>query len=393
MKSGNKGVSKLEMNKFERRYDLDWLRIIATVLVFLFHCSRFFDTFDWHVKNNELDMGITIAQVMLSGFGMPIFFIIAGMGTFYALGFVKSGLYLKDRIIRLLIPLVVGMFTHVSIQVYLERVSKGEFTGSFFEFYPRYFEGLYGFGGNFSWVGHHLWFLFVLLIFTFVTLKPFIYLRKEENLIKISRLSNSLKKPGLILLLTIPLIFTEFINIFVGYLEFGGWNLFSYLIFFIYGYIFASNVQFKQVIEKNRNISIIFGFITTFVVLIIMIIFQDTLLDNTLQLSDFLFFTFRVINGWSWMIVVLALANKYLNKDHKSRKFLNEIVMPFYVLHQTIIVIVGFYMVRLDLNIFSKFVIISSLSFVIIMGLVLIIRKVNALRFLFGMRIKRKNKA
>ncbi|MFX1406971.1 MAG: acyltransferase family protein [Promethearchaeota archaeon] len=393
MKLDKEGVSKLEISKFERRYDLDWLRIIATVLVFLFHCSRFFDTFDWHVKNNELDMGITIAQVMLSGFGMPIFFIIAGMGTFYALGFVKSGLYLKDRIIRLLIPLVVGMFTHVSIQVYLERVSKGEFTGSFFEFYPRYFEGLYGFGGNFSWVGHHLWFLFVLLIFTFVTLKPFIYLRKEENLIKISRLSNSLKKPGIILLLMIPLIFTEFINIFVDYLEFGGWNLFSYLILFIYGYIFASNVQFKEVIEKNRNISIIFGFITTFLVLIIMIIFQNTLLDNTLQLSDLLFYSFRVINGWSWMIVVLALASKYLNKDHKSRKFLNEIVLPFYVLHQTIIVIVGFYIVRLDLNIFSKYLIISSLSFVIIMGLVLIIRKVNALRFLFGMRIKRQNKA
>ncbi|MFX1588325.1 MAG: acyltransferase, partial [Promethearchaeota archaeon] len=103
--------------------------------------------------------------------------------------------------------------------------------------------------------------------------------------------------------------------------------------------------------------------------------------------------SFRVINGWSWMIVVLALASKYLNKNHKSRKFLNEIVMPFYVLHQTIIVIVGFYIVRLDLNIFSKYLIISSLSFVIIMGLVLIIRKVNALRFLFGMRIKRQNKA
>ena len=79
---------------------------------------------DWHVKNNELDLTITIIQVFLSGFGMPLFFLIAGMDTFYALGFVKGELYAKDRIVRLVIPLLLGMVTHVSIQVYLERISK-----------------------------------------------------------------------------------------------------------------------------------------------------------------------------------------------------------------------------------------------------------------------------
>ncbi|MFX1327482.1 MAG: acyltransferase family protein [Promethearchaeota archaeon] len=392
MKSSNNNVSKIEINKFERRYDLDWLRVLATILVFLFHCSRFFDLLDWHVKNDEQDIGITVAQVMLSGFGMPVFFIIAGMASFYALSYVKSGLYLKDRVVRLGIPLFVGMFTHVSIQVYLEKVSWGTFKGSFFEFYPRYFNGLQGFGGNFAWTGYHLWFLLVLLIFTFITIKPFNYLRREENLMKISRLTPVLQKPGMILLLVFPLIFLEFINIFIEYLEFGGWNFFSYLVIFIYGYIFASKNKFKLAIEKNRNISIVFGVITTVLVLMTILIFQDQLLDDSLQFTDFLFYGLRVINGWSWMIVVLGLFSKYLNRDHKSRKFLNEIVMPFYVLHQTIILIVGFYIISLDLNIFTKFLIISSLSFVIIMGLVLIIRKVNVLRFLFGMRLKRSNK-
>ena len=41
-----------EYQIFERRYDLDWLRIIGILLVFFFHCARFFDTLDWHVKNN-----------------------------------------------------------------------------------------------------------------------------------------------------------------------------------------------------------------------------------------------------------------------------------------------------------------------------------------------------
>ena len=48
--------------KYERRYDIDWLRIIAVFLVFIYHCSRFFDLNDWHVKNNELDLTKRIYQ-------------------------------------------------------------------------------------------------------------------------------------------------------------------------------------------------------------------------------------------------------------------------------------------------------------------------------------------
>ncbi len=260
MKSPNNGILSAESTTtFERRYDLDWLRIIATLLVFLFHCLRFFDLTDWHVKNNELDLTITIIQVFLSGFGMPLFFLIVGMGTFYALGFVKGELYAKDRIVRLVIPLLLGMVTHVSIQVYLERISKEQFTGSFFEFYPQYFNGLYGFGGNFAWTGFHLWFLLLLFFFTIITLKPLIYLRKEDNLNEISKLVKYLNKPGRIYLLAIPLIFFELINPFNEHLQFGGWNLFSHPLFYLYGYVIASNKQFKQSIEKNRNLGIIGG--------------------------------------------------------------------------------------------------------------------------------------
>jgi len=345
---------------------------------------------DWHVKNNELDLTITIIQVFLSGFGMPLFFLIAGMGTFYALGFVKGELYAKDRIVRLVIPLLLGMVTHVSIQVYLERISKEQFTGSFFEFYPQYFNGLYGFGGNFTWTGFHLWFLLLLFFFTIITLKPLIYLRKEDNLNEISKLVKYLNKPGRIYLLAIPLIFFELINPFNEHLQFGGWNLFSHLFFYLYGYVIASNKQFKQSIEKNRNLGIIGGIISSFMLLFVMALFTNELLDSTVQFSDFLFWSLRAINGWFLTIVILGLISKHLNFNHKSRKFLNELIMPFYVLHQTIIIIVGFYIVSLDLSIFVKYIIISSISFVIITGLVLIIRRVNVLRFLFGMRLKKK---
>lgn len=43
-----------------RRYDLDWLRVIAMLLIFAYHTTRPFDTFEsWHVKNTELSDAFT----------------------------------------------------------------------------------------------------------------------------------------------------------------------------------------------------------------------------------------------------------------------------------------------------------------------------------------------
>jgi peptidoglycan/LPS O-acetylase OafA/YrhL len=88
--------------KYERRYDIDWLRIIAVFLVFIFHNARFFDFNEWHVKNSELDLGMTIFVNFLGGVGMPLFFIISGMATFYFLGFANAKLYTKARFVRLI---------------------------------------------------------------------------------------------------------------------------------------------------------------------------------------------------------------------------------------------------------------------------------------------------
>ncbi|NVM37980.1 MAG: acyltransferase, partial [Candidatus Lokiarchaeota archaeon] len=331
MKSSDEIISTETTIKFERRYDIDWLRIIAVFLVFIYHCSRFFDLNEWHVKNNELDLGMTFFFNFLGGIGMPLFFIISGMATFYFLGFANAGLYTKARFVRLMIPFLFAIFTQIPIQVFLERVSHSDFTGSFFEFYPQYYNGLYGYGGNFPWTGFHLWFLILLFVFSLVTVKPFVYLRKEENLKKISKIATFFKKPGSLYLLIIPVLILELLNPLSILGKFGGYNLFSLLIFYIIGFLLASDKQFKESIENHGLIALIVGIISTVLLLVVTLFFD-------LFFEDFLFWILGLTYVWSWLIVILGLGSKHLNFDHKSRKFLNGIVMPFYVLHQTIIV-------------------------------------------------------
>ena len=380
MIANNDKASNSKTLKIERRYDIDWLRIIAVFLVFIYHCSRFFDLTEWHIKNSELDEAMSIFFNFLGGIGMPLFFIISGMATFYFLGFAKAGLYTKARFVRLMIPFLFALFTQIPIQVYLDRVNHSEFTGSIIEFFPQYFVGLYGHGGNFPWFGLHLWFIIFLFIFSIVTVNLFVYLRKDKNLEKISKMATFFKKPGSLYLFIIPVIILEIFNPLPIIGKFGGYNIFSLLLFYIIGFLLASDKQFKESIENHGLIALIVGIISTLLLGVVALNFFDSVL----------FWILGITYMWSWLIIILRGGRKHLNFNHKSRKFLNEIVMPFYVLHQTIMVIIGFFVVQTSLIIILKFLIISTVSFVIIIGLILIIRKGNILRLLFGMNLKKK---
>jgi peptidoglycan/LPS O-acetylase OafA/YrhL len=387
---------------FERRYDLDWLRIIGILLVFIFHCARFFDQLWWQVKNNwhlavPLDQqseGMTAFIYYLGGAGMPIFFIIAGMGTFYALRHVKGGLYALNRVVRLLVPFVIGLFTHIPIQVYLDRVSKGYFTGSFFEFYRQMFNGVYPYWGDFDIYGLHLWFLLILLIISLITLAGTTYYSNNKNLDRLDKFTNFLNKPGMLFVFPLPIMLFEFLFGFlrslngtadrvVGYFVLGGWSVMTHLTFFVYGYLFASNLKFKRTIEKHAIPALIIALACG-----IVLFFLDNFnIDSFVR--DILFLIIATYYAWCVLICLFAMASRFLNRNNKTRKFMNELVMPFYVIHQTIIVVLGFYIVQLDMHFFAKYIIIILTSFTACVILLLPIKYINPLRFIFGMRWKR----
>ncbi|MEX1329763.1 MAG: hypothetical protein AB1Z29_23430 [Desulfobacterales bacterium] len=97
------------------------------------------------------------------------------------------------------------------------------------------------------------------------------------------------------------------------------------------------------------------------------------------------------IAGWSWVAFMLSLGARYLNVKNKLVTYGNEAVLPFYIFHQTIILCVGWFVIRWNMNILSKYLIIAVISFILIIVLYeMLVRPFNVMRFLFGMRPKRK---
>jgi glucan biosynthesis protein C len=388
-----------------RWFWLDWLRIIAMGTIFLFHSSRPFAPPPWHVMNSTMDLGFTLFDAFISGWIMPLFFVISGIAVYSSLR-KRSGSasqFLKDRFMRLMIPfLSVGLLIVLSVNVYYDAIFHGNSTGGFLAFYlGPYFTKFFPFDLNFSSAyfansnqGIYLWYLFWLFMFSLAAFPFFKWLAKEVNRERLSKLYAACNKRGGILLLAIPVIIVNIAAVppyFIFPSGYGGWKLPAYLVFFIIAYVLASSPQFEESIEKNRTISLILGIVISLIIIAIAASFGGAPPSSGIDSSYVAVSTIWALNGWCWVTAILGFGRKYLSFNHKYLKVSNELVLPFYILHQSVIVAIAFYVVGLNLIVIEKYLLIVLLSFPTIVALLYPISKVNVLRFLFGMRTKTRS--
>jgi glucans biosynthesis protein C len=389
----------LTVSRSARRYDFDWLKVAATFTVFIFHCLRFFDFGAWHVKNNQLDpISTTIAGILLQWI-MPLFFLLSGTSIYFALKSRTAGQFIKERLLRLLIPLLFGIFILSPPQVYLERLSNpargvapwtgGQFSGSFWEFIPYYFQGWYLFGGNFAWMGIHLWYLLVLLLFSLLLLPLFLAIRQGKGQRSIDKLAIALEKPMVILLLGLPIVILEsgLDPTTFGVRAAGGWNFFTYLILLLYGYLVVLDRRIEQAVYRH--------FIPAVTIAILITPFllepvRDFLTSNGAAYGSFsytLFMALRSFNAWCWILAFLSLGRKFLNLNNRSLRYLSEASLPFYLLHQPIILGVGFWIAGWQIGVLPKFIVLSCVSSIAIALIYeLFVRRIGLLRFCFGLK-------
>jgi len=374
--------------KQERQYYIDWLRVILIISVFLFHIGMIFNNWPWHIKNDQqYDGFLKQTMVFLHYWRMPLLFMLSGAGTYFALGKRTSGQYLAERFRRLVIPLAVGIFTLVPVQVYVEKISQYD---SLLAYYPHMFEGIYP-DGNFSW--HHLWFIAYLFVVS-LFISPFLnFLRSDRFKRFTNRLEKIVTKPFALNIFIVPLILSQVL--LCPFFETGTNDLINdwasltyYIIFFLAGFILLPVTNITEAMRKYRL------FYLAEVIAFTIIMFKVPYMFKSEALSDTLWDVSSIFVAWSCGITAIGFAKQYLNKNSETRRHSSEAIYPFYLLHQPVIVVTGYYIIQFDIPVLWKAIIIIVTSFTLIVVIYwYLIRPFNLLRIIFGMKRLSKEKA
>ena len=379
------------VTKSLRRNDLDWLRVFAVVVLLLFHSARPFDEWGWHIKNETVSGFITNILQFINIWHMPLFFLLSGSAAWFALSLRPERSFAKERVKRLFIPLVFGMAVIIPPQVYIERIFRGQFEGSYFSFYLEAFNGMYP-EGNLSW--HHLWFLAYLFVFSLLALPIFKRYLVDRKPAFLKQLMDSIDGRWSLFAPAIPLALYE--AVLRPYWPGGNQNLIndwanfvSYFTIFVYGFVLVSDQKYQLSIQRHGNKAIILSIVTS----IVLLLFYPV--GGKLGLSKSVFgvleLFYRIIWGfscWFWLVALLSMGARFLNFTNRFLAYSNEAVLPIYILHQTVIVIATFFIIKLSLPILPALILVTFCAFagsIIIYDLV--VKRIKWVRVLFGMRI------
>ena len=164
--------------------------------------------------------------------------------------------------------------------------------------------------------------------------------------------------------------------------DFGGWSLLPYFAIFGVGFLLAGSKEMTRAMERHRFAGLIAAFLTFVAAWI-------AIKEYGLPESSIGFAAFRGLLCWAFLIAICGFASRHLRFSNGFLKYANEAVLPFYILHQTIILTIGYYVLRLDTSLWIEYLIIATISFIVIMALYeLLIRRINLLRFLFGLKMR-----
>jgi hypothetical protein len=398
-----------------RRRDLDVTRELIVAGLILFHTASIFGEFGFYVKNDTQAPAITLIIILTSLWGIPLLFMIAGFAIWHSLHKRTWLEFLQERLLRLLVPFVTGLVIIVPPQIYYQLHSDAAYHESYMKFFTRFFD--ITFCLDFPWffsasptsnLFHpaHLWFLYVLLVFTLLLLPIFLYLKQPHGQPLIGRIATLITSPWTLIAAALPIAAIEAA---LGTEMAGGWNQKAYIAFLFYGYLLAADTRFRQAICKYWRINFVLAIAGSIGGIIGFSMISKYTHEDPLKGHEFSIVMLRFIKGfvgWCWTISLLGFIENARQKresaSHLSKlgvdtgngapfdrveRYANEAVLPFYILHKTIIVVIAFYVVKWNCSALLKFSVIAMSALTITLLLYEVaIKRIKATRFLFGMK-------
>jgi peptidoglycan/LPS O-acetylase OafA/YrhL len=376
-----------------RVHYLDWLRVIAILIVFLYHSVHPFDLTDWHIKNVEQSLPITIILVILSMWGMPFFFTVAGAAGWFALQRRTVAHYIRERFMRLLVPFFVGCVLFIPLVRYLEWMNKtqrGVESGSFSDFWNGMIAWFVNRGVDPVWFGfgEHLWFLGFLFSFALLTLPLFLWLRSEAGKRFVSRLAVFCERRGVLFVLLLPILAVELSLRPLTTQEHSWADFVVQMCFFALGFLLFADERFLRVVRRDGWLLLGVG---TAVVLILFGLYAAgyPILEwgeNPAAPQFYVIKTLVMIVAFSCTLGMLFIGMRFLDFANAQLRYAQEAALPFFVIHQPVIIIIAFFVVQWRVGLPVKMVVVMVGSFAACIALYeLVIRRVGFLRAFFGM--------
>ena len=347
-----------------RRHDIDALRIIAFTILILYHVSGVYQVdSDFHIVSSYRNEWLDYVRIAFNRWRMPLLFAISGI----AIGLSFPG---KDpvrfallRTWRLLLPLVFGMLFIVSVQAYCEGVSKGMLVPGYGQFMLRYLQvrpwpaGTFG-GAEYGITWNHLWYLAYLWVYTLalIALAPMLRSRPGEQMLR------WLARPRHGLWLLAPAV------VFFGYLLalkprfpeshalVDDWYLHAeYFSVFLLGYAIADKPVFWQRLIQLRRPMTALAIAAILLELSLKAAGQYLPPGDTPVAVQHLPWGLieraaRALYMWSALLAIFGWGHACLDRPMRWLPYATEAVYPWYILHQSLIVLVAYWLIPLQLG-------------------------------------------
>jgi glucan biosynthesis protein C len=404
-----------------RRY-LDLWRVGLVFGLIFFHTARIFDTLPLPegVKNGSSSLTATLFVAFFGLWGMPLMMAISGFAIWHSLRKRTSTIFMRERVQRLLVPFVFGVLAIVPLQVYfhLKQVDPaGSLT--YWQFLPQFFHvrpcpdlvnaflcpdpstGLF--------TTAHLWFLKDLFIFAVLLLPLFLYLRRERGQQVVRSLAGFLARPGAILLLGLPVAVVEagLVTSTMG----GGWNEYTYAVLLVCGFLTAADPRMGQAMGRGWRIALVVGLVAEVAYMAGLYMLMEVYDVDPLHSYGWGSLLWRMVKGmgaWAWVVAILGFGfrpgpDRNLKGSRaplapgetglrpslgaRALAYAGEAFLAVYVLHQTVVFVIGYYVVQWQTTALLKYAVISLASLAVTLLLYeFAVKRLRVTRWLFGMR-------
>jgi hypothetical protein len=372
----------------ERRIDLDWVRIAAFGLLIFYHVGMLYVSWGFHIKSAHRITALEPLMLVLNPWRLALLFLVSGVATRFMLRKYALRPLLRSRSARLLIPLAFGMQVVVPPQSYEQIVEALGYPAGFVDFYLQHY---LTFGSQFcpnpcivmpTW--NHLWFVVYLWVYTMALGAVLAAVPGLVEWVE-RKLASALSGP--LLLVAPPLVFATyrlvlFPNFHSTHALFGDWyNHAQFATVFLLGFLLARVEAFWNAIERQRwlALSLAAGFFLSFLVL-------RSTRDGGMPLKIYASIAYGFYQ-WLCIVAVLGFARRWLTADSAVRRYLTDAIFPYYIVHQTAIIMIAHALHGEDLPAWLEAGIVISGTAAACVLTYEIVRRVRILRPLFGLKM------